>query len=653
MATDMGRGIMAPDTAENISTSGVAEMRTIAATAAQAVQEVEVGLGTTLSGMLGTVNGLLSDVENLKHRGFIPDGSNLNNFKGVAYRGAWFLKDPDSASTISGLPSSNSERGTLLVYSGPSGYAYTTQIFMKAGMRAATYTRTMTNANDWTDWQTELTSGKLIPEGTNLDNWLGHNYAGSSNVSTAAHAGTILNLPVAAPGNLLVLSGHGNYGYTAQIYFTAGATSKHGVYWRTVTAAATWSAWEKLGGGTGGDPYEPVAVGMKNADLLDMLVQRKGGSIGTGGLAGFGLRVDHGTDAFQSDLGPLVKKYGIPLTMAVYSKQREVKPDKNGVAWSIVEQWHRTHGMSFGNHSDDHLDKPDAGGWEGGTIGSAAELKTLMPTVPVEQYIPHGSVGFDRYGGFNAANSHDAIVGTLAGRMALSSHALVSGYRGGQFRPLHGRPMQGLAHWSMEEATPAEFKAMIDEAISEKVGLAVMFHPEFIGLNGKMTWAMIEECLAYVAQKRDEGMLVPLTLDGLACADSGSSFRHDLHLDPTLSTPASWTSSGFTLTAGAFTSSSAGASVHHDVPMTRKTWARGGVREAQWKVNITSAATVTVSAASANGAWTTDRTVQLAKGQQKIYLPFGIPLNQSQPIRTKLTVVSGGLTISESHLYAN
>lgn len=653
MATDMGRGIMAPDSADMISASGVTEMRTIAATTARAVDDVEVGLGTTLSGLLGTVNGLLSDVENLKHRGFIPDGSNLNNFKGTAYRGAWFLKDPASAATILGLPGSNMERGTLFVYSGPSGYAYSTQIFMKAGVRPATYTRTMTNASDWSDWQTDLTSGKLIPEGTDLDSWLGHNYAGGSNVPSAAHARTISNLPVTAPGNLLILSGHGSYGYTAQVYFTAGGTSQHGVYWRTVVSAATWSAWEKLGGGTGGDPYEPVSVGMKNADLLDMLVQRKGGSIGTGGLAGFALRVDHGTTASDEYLIPMLEKYGLTATMAVYSKQNEISPEAHSIPWGTVEQWHRLYGMTFGNHSDDHLDKPDAAGWYGGTIESAAELKTHMPTVPVEQYIPHGSIGYDRYGGFNQANSHDSIVGTLAGRMALSSHALVSGYRGGQSRPLHGRPMQGLAHWSMEESNPTEFKAMLDEAIADRVGLAVMFHPSFIGLNGKMTWAQIEECLAYVAQKRDQGVLVPLTLDGLACADSRSDWRHDLHLDPLLARPAAWTGTGFTMTAGGFASTSAGASVYHDVLMTRRAWARGGAREAQWKVNAGSAATVTVTAGASNGSWEATRTVQLVAGQRTIYLPFGIPLNQTQAIRTRLTVVSGSLTILESHLYAN
>src|SRR5699024_7148872 len=107
-----------------------------------------------------------------------------------------------------------------------------------------------------------------------------------------------------------------------------------------------------------------------------------------------------------------------------YSEQREVNPDNNSVAWAEVESWHHSHGMSFGNHSDDHLDKPDAEGWYGGTIESHQALTNLMPKVPIEQYIPHGSVGFERYGGFNQANSHDTIVGTLAGRMALSTHAL-------------------------------------------------------------------------------------------------------------------------------------------------------------------------------------------------------------------------------------
>lgn len=639
MATDMGRGIMAPDSADNISATGVTEMRTVAATAAVAIS---AGMGEIFH---------------------FPSALDLTDYD--TWRGTGFHNIPTHVASVA-LHGPFTEPGIFL-HAEHSGGTYRLQEYTVTTTGEKKY-RTM-HAGVWRDWILELTPGEsltgyihdaavplrqLIPDNTNADEVRGVGGRGEHYIGTRESALTMTNLPVGyeGPGNFKVLSGPSGYALSTQLYFPVIAGQAYALT-RTRLSAAAWSPWRHMDASGGGSGLEPAAVGMKNGDLLDMMIQRKGGSIGTNGVAGFALRVDHGTDAFQSTLGPLLKKYGIPATMAVYSKQRESAGGLDTTAWSVVEQWHHTHGVSFGNHSDDHQDKPDASGWYGGTIGSAEGLKALMPTVPVEMYIPHGSIGYDRYGGFNQANSHESIVGTLAGRMALSSHALIAGYRGGQLRPLHGRPTQGLAHWTMEESNPTEFKQMLDEAIADRVGLAVMFHPAYIGNSGKMSWAQVEECFAYVAQKRDDGVLVPLTLDGLACADSRTSTRHDLHLDPLLARPSAWTGSGFTMTAGGFTTSSAGASVYHDVPMTRRTWARGGVREAQWKVNVTSAATVTVSTASTNGAWTAERTVQLATGQRKIHLPFGIPLNQSQPIRTKLAVASGGLSVSESHLYAN
>lgn len=606
--------------------------------------------------------------ENSTKRGVVSDGSDLSTWRGYEYHGDWYIASSASAATMSGLPS-GAGAGSFVVLAGPAGYAYTTHIYFQAGLSPRIMWNTMTSATEWSGWQ-ELGGGggatqrRIIPDNSNVDEFYGATSDGPWYVTGTTSAATITGLPDGmGAGSFDVIAGPPGHAWTTQLAYPAGQTgSNPRALWRSTVAfnsgVPVWSDWASYGasGGGAGDPFEPVATGMKNADLLDMMIQRKGGTIGTNGLAAFALRLDHGTTAFRDHLGPMLKQYGLPATMAVYSEQNEVNAANHDVPWSVVESWHHTHGMSFGNHSDDHLDKPDAQGWYGGTIGSLAELKTLMPNVPIEQYIPHGSVGYDRYGGFNQANTHEAIVGTLAGRMALSSHALIAGYRGDRYRPIKGRPMQGETHWSMEESTVNTFKFMVDAAINRKQGLAVMFHPEFIGLTGKMTWAMVDQCLAYVAQKRDEGLIIPLTLDGLAVADVRNDWRDDL-IDPpeALMQNTATIYGNFTETPGAFTSSTPGQYVRHAPSLANRGWAYGGTRVAQWNVSSTAGATVTLKVQEGTDTppWISTRTVTVPAGESVQYLPFGLPLVLGvQSLRIELHLDSGDVTIHECHAYA-
>lgn len=600
-------------------------------------------------------------------QGQIPAGGDANNYNRRQHSGPWGVASSVDAATIANLPVPLA--GTLIVdwIAGTlstgrhlvaqmyiafnnGGFFYRTSISQSSGSFSA-----------WVrlDKPPEAVAAILVASNADLDTYWGNNYRGRYYIPSEAVAQTVAGLPdgVASVANLDVLTGPPGYGYTTQLLFTAGAGAAF--YWRTMLTGSSFSEWSKVGAGGGGgagDPFEPVAVGMNNADLLAEMEQRKGGSIGTSGRAAFALRFDHGTNAYRDFLGPLLKQFGLPSTMAVYSKQNEVNTANHSVPWEQVAGWHHSHGMSFGNHSDDHLDKPGAEGWQGGTIGSLAELKNLMPSVPIEQYIPHGSVGYERYGGFNQANSNEAIVGTLAGRMALSSHALIAGYRGGRYRPLHGKPMQGLTHWSMEESTPAVFKTMVDGAISRGSGLAVMFHPEFIGLNGKMTWAEVEECLEYVAQKRDEGLILPLTLDGLAFADMRSDYRDDLiNKAEALMQDTSKIYGNFTETPGAFASSTSGQYVRHLANLGNREWAKGGTRCAEWKVSSTAGANVTVRVQESTDTppWFSEQTVTVPAGESVVYLPFGIPLDAAaSQLRVEITLNSGDLTINETHTYA-
>lgn len=76
MAQDMGQGIIAPEPNDNISSTGVQEMRTLAATAAAAIT-------ASSNEVLGEVDAIiapLSDrVQNIEHIERLPDNTNLND----------------------------------------------------------------------------------------------------------------------------------------------------------------------------------------------------------------------------------------------------------------------------------------------------------------------------------------------------------------------------------------------------------------------------------------------------------------------------------------------------------------------------------------------------------------------------------------------
>lgn len=595
------------------------------------------------------------------HRGNLPADAIVDEMRLEEHKGSWALTTQQSAAQ--NMPSDGYGILTVLWAVGIAGYAYTIQVWQSV-FEHDRWTRTKNRDGAWSAWRRTATiddvtdMGKSVkwhrgdlPADAVVDEMRLDEHKGAWSLTT--QQALAQGLPDPAYGMLTVMWVRGIAGYAHAIQ--VWETTKTGIRWsRTKMSDGPWSEWTLSAAGGSADSWEPVAVGMKNRDLMDELVARKGGTIGTGGRAAFALRLDHGTKAFRDQLGPILKKYGLPATMAVYSEQNEVNAVNHSVPWAEVQSWHHSHGMSYGNHSDDHLDKPGPEGWYDGTIGSLQTLKTQMPRVPIEQYIPHGSLGYERYGGFNIAGTHEQIVGTLAGRMALSTHALIAGYRGSRYRALTGRPMQGMTHWSMESSTPADFRADIDRVIAEGFGTAVMFHPEFIGLSGKMTWAQIEECLAYVAQKRDEGLLLPLTLDGLAVADYRSDYRSDL-LPESLSMMLDGASiyGNFVETPGAFFSDTPGSYVRHGASLGRYRDFLGGTRTAEWHITSTGGGTalLAVEESVAIPGWSSQREVSFGPGSSILYLPFGIPLD-GPSIRIQFTLLAGDVTIHETHAYA-
>ena len=62
-------------------------------------------------------------------------------------------------------------------------------------------------------------------------------------------------------------------------------------------------------------------------------------------------------------------------------------------------------------------------------------------------------------------------------------------------------------------------------------GLTLMWHPNQIGADGKMSLAVFDEILDYIVAKRDAGEIMVLTMGGQAVADPSTAWRHSLTPD--------------------------------------------------------------------------------------------------------------------------
>lgn len=122
MATDMGRGILAPDSNDNISTTGVQEMRTLGATAAAAIADADF------------------------KRGVLPEGTDLDNF---LTPGNHTTGDTVHTQTHTNL--AVPEASNLMVLGAGTRF-FASQIQIPVNGAGRIFFRTKFNSTTWTPW---------------------------------------------------------------------------------------------------------------------------------------------------------------------------------------------------------------------------------------------------------------------------------------------------------------------------------------------------------------------------------------------------------------------------------------------------------------------------------------------------------------------
>lgn len=467
---------------------------------------------TDITGPMGPVGQL--------NRGLIPDGTNLNSWRGNTYVGLWYIASGPSAATMTGLPPLSDQAGNYMVLAGPPGYSFTTHEFYPAGSTQDKYTRTMSDGTTWGPWKKEVTGGAFVPNGTDFNTWVGIRHVNEHYIATTADAETMLNLPAdRGPGVVKVMSGPPGFSHSTQIYFKSGTSPA--TYIRSTTGSGTWEAWRTLGGGTGSSDFalDHGHYGTPNPQLISDF-EAVTPQISTGNKGVIAFRFDHGLTYLKSDLLPLLKARGWKCIIAMNSRNWD-KAENNGMTKAeltalidsgLVEVGnHTADGNSTGSHKD--LDTKEAI-WDGIVVGRR-ELEAQLGRT-VHHFIVPGTV--NGMGGFLQGANIGVYSSTYAGSLILAHHAVASGGHGEIYRVLDGRTKQCQRHWNIEEQTVSAVKSRIDTAASTKTGLQLMMHPRYIDQPGYLSKAQFVEILDYINGKVVSGELVVLSTSELVRA---------------------------------------------------------------------------------------------------------------------------------------
>lgn len=496
MATDMGRGIMAPDTGETISTSGVAEMRTIAATAATAIGVVEA----TAGGMIAAVNWL---------KGRADLGTNWDTFREPGIR---LVHSQASADSMTGLPEKAPGIMEVLFHDVGSTIICVQRYTLHISGRV--YQRPSADSTTFSPWAITSNDEGDVPSSGLLSNLREGRAAvkGPNNTLIADMP------PGAGPGIVHTMESKTFPVMKAQMYFEYGGTNDLGqLFYRTSNSFTTYGGWIELGGGS------DTVAGLANNLRLDDFMQRWGGSKKYPGKAVIAFRYDHGLANFNSIIRPVHEAKSMPYTLALGSRHW-ANAENAGVTAATVNTWAAGPLCTIANHSalsaGGHVDGVTTAELHDLIVVGLAELKAQIPNAMIDMFIIPG-VGGTGLNGLGGGATPESFYDTEAGRMILETHALSSGtFPTSQLKVLDGEPRQGMAHQGYDTTPVATVIAKIDEAIAGKRGLNLFLHPSRLNEAGYLTTADFNSIVNYVDGQRTAGKLEVLSMYELQLADS-------------------------------------------------------------------------------------------------------------------------------------
>lgn len=357
---------------------------------------------------------------------------------------------------------------------------------------------------------------------------------------------------------------------------------------------------------------------INRAHVIQGLLARKGGSIGTGGKGVISLRFDEDHQIFREQILPLLEARHLPYTQVSTAEatggqviaQAEFETMETNALRAGGEIWCKGKNGSDGNGTGEVYEE---------LIAAKSILQGKTPRVPID--CMGGLKKSTKFNNFMFANAPDRFTETFAGVKVMETYAIVAAYfQDFYWYQLDGHLKDGFNEYGMSTSTYDQMVTRANVARDNVVGIMMQFSPSALAGN----LPAFTQFLDYLVQQRQRENLEVLTVSGMAAADSNSSKRHDLISGEHDSVVGSTT---YTATV-------------RDVQFRKGT--PGSTRELRALVKGAPGSTVT----SVIGTSTASHTVP-ASGWLNLFHQATIPLN-----------VTGSLTVSISayaqdvHLYA-
>lgn len=565
----------------------------------------------------------------LRFRGALPSGADLNTYQGEAYAGIWSA--PTSgivASLLNAPPGLN----PFTVEVRPNTNGITKQVLSSYGSTFGTWSRGTNSltGNNWTPWKQDAYKGEnpviTLADGTDLNTLLEYN---DYQVLTSGKAATLLNTPDANPFVLQVRPMVGQAIITQTLISSGGS----GNYWYRVTNSVTngnWTPWRAL-------HTQPSASEPSGPYQRDMLVsaftQRRGGVIGTSGKPAVALRFDHGLGNFRDIILPLLRKYNLPWSQVVNSRNI-ARAENGGMSWAELESRALAYGGEVWNHGATHGDANTEAAIRDEIVNGLTELKALFPRLAIEGWAPPGLAD----GGYMGAAGFDLpeqFYGTYAGRLMMAHHAGVVGYIPGSYRPMPQSLPIGSTHVTMDRATAATMRNTLNAIsnYSSPVAVQLMLHPSLVGTADYMTAETVDEVFADIARRRDAGELFVLSPSGLLLTDHRTSQRDDLLVNGNfVGSAAGWGADGWEWVAdsgGGSVSTSGNQPLAQSFNLYRRTHLKGGMRDLELEVRSPEGGSLAVTIEGAGVAVNRTCPVPAGTGWRTFHAVFTLPANMT------------------------
>ena len=335
------------------------------------------------------------------------------------------------------------------------------------------------------------------------------------------------------------------------------------MYIRDRNTAGFWQSWKKA---QWDDPTKMDGGAGQRSTVVDAGIKRRGGVIGTNGLAAISLRFDHHLPAFQSKVLPKLKSKRLPWGQMLNASRVENGSETMSYA-QIADACYNSGGEVW-NHSWSHVDFTIEGQADKEITRGLTDLKAGLPGLYIDGWAGPGQASMM---GMEGSETPARFWDTYPGRLVLAQHAFVRGYYPGIYQPMTGPNLVGAPHTTIDTLDPAYVSGLVTGAVAAGAGLTLMLHPVYLDTPGYMTTAQLETVLTQIAALRDSGQLLVLSPSAVLLADAASDYRRNL-----LATGAAGASTAWTETVSG-RSSQAQYGVPHELVVTVKAKAAGSV----------------------------------------------------------------------------